>query len=163
MTRQYNRRETATQTPGDAESEKTTESPETVASDDNAETGDVKDDSTDDTSGSEKTDTVKAKKTKTRAQLAREDANKVREAQDKATLEGAPTFEVTYPTGHSRYLPGEEEIEVTMSGGSKVWVDVINGFALIPLGGRMRARSADELMRFTRLAGQSALKLAPPD
>jgi hypothetical protein len=106
---------------------------------------------------------VKPRKAKTRAQLAREDASRVREAQDAAVLEGAPTFEVTYPTGFSRYLPDDDELEVTMSGGSKVWVDVVNGHAQIPQGGRMRAVSTQELMDFTRLAGQSFLRLAPPD
>jgi hypothetical protein len=106
---------------------------------------------------------VKPRKAKTRAQLAREDAGKARDAQDRAVLEGAPTFEVTYPTGFSRFLPDDDELEVTMSGGSKVWVDVVNGHALIPQGGRVRAVSVQELTDFTRLAGQSFLKLAPPD
>jgi hypothetical protein len=113
--------------------------------------------------GSEKADTAPVKKRPTRAQTLRDEAEQIQREQDAATLLGAPTFEVAYPAGYSRYLPGEDEIEVTLSGGSKVWVDVIGDHAHIPYGGRLKARSVEELATFTRLAGQSFLRLAPPD
>jgi len=101
---------------------------------------------------------VKPKKAKTRAQLAREEAGRLRAAQDEEQLAGSPTFQVTYPAGISVYSPGKDEVEVTMSGGEKVWIDVEGEHAHIPNEARVRASTVTELNDFTRLAASGLLK-----
>lgn len=105
---------------------------------------------------------AKPKKVPTRAQAAREATALARAEQDKATVAGAPTFSVVYPTGISVFVPDADEIEVHRPGGGTEWVDVIGQHAHIPAESRIRPGSVTQLEDFNRLAAQGFLQQVLP-
>ncbi len=96
-------------------------------------------------------------KPRTRTQIARDKAASEAKAREASILETSPLWQVIYPTGISINRPDDDEIIVDVNG-IDTDVEVINGFAHIPMNGRVRAGSLDELSNFSDLAGQGMLR-----
>lgn len=99
----------------------------------------------------------KRAKPRTRTQIARDKAAADAKTREDAVLENSPLWQVLYPTGISVSRPDDDEIIVDVNG-TDTDVEVVDGFAHVPMNGRLRADSLTELANFADLAGQGMLR-----
>lgn len=97
--------------------------------------------------GAVKATVATEKKRLTRAQKLQADADAAQAEAEAASLVGCETFVVVHPKMNIYVGTDRDEIEISV-GTEKTWVDVVDGWAVVPKNTQLRAATGRELADF---------------